>query len=410
MSRVSYHPIFTDNFKFNSYTINFLMPLSEENATCSALLSQVLKRGCQKYGEMDRIVSRLEELYGASITVSSDKIGNNLSFTVQGYCMDDGFAVENENILESVLDLIADILLNPVLENDAFRSDYFDQEKINQSDMIRGIINDKRVFSMMRCKEIMFADSVYRFSSNGTIECLDRITSHSLVDFYRNMLKSAKVIITYIGRQVPLEQLSQKYFADIMEGEYAELLPVDDYTVPTEIRSFSEAFEVAQGKLCMGFRLTKPVDYFAARLFNVIFGGSPTSKLFMNVRERLSLCYYCSSMIDPFVHSMFISSGIEFDKFFVAKEEIFNQLNDMKNGNISEEEFENGKLYLLDYIKGMKDSHSLLLSNAIQNHLLGFDYDVEEQLERVSSLQMEEIINVAKCIVPDTVYFLKGEE
>ncbi len=409
MSKVSYHPIFTDNFKFNSYTINFLMPLSEENATSAALLSQILKRGCQKYGEMDKIVARLEELYGASITVSSDKLGENLSFTLQGYCMDDRFAVENENILESVLDLMADILLHPLTENGVFRSDFFAQEKSNHADLIRGIINDKRTFSMMRCKEIMFGDSAYRFSSNGTLDYLEKITAALLFSFYQNMIQNCSVMVTYIGRRIDVEGLMKKHFAVLLNGESSSVVR-SDYAIPAEIRVIDESFDVAQGKLCMGLRLTESVDYFAARLFNVIFGGSPTSKLFMNVREKLSLCYYCSSMVDPYVHSVFISSGIEFEKYQVAKDEIMRQLDDMKNGNITDEEFENGKLYLLDYIKGMKDSHGLLLANKLQNHLLGFEYSIDEQLERVSALRPEEIVRVARCVVPDTVYFLKGVE
>lgn len=409
MSKVSYHSIFTDNFKFNSYTISFLMPLSEENATSAALLSQILKRGCQKYGEMDEIVARLEELYGASITVSSDKLGENLSFAVQGYCMDDRFAMEDENIFESVLELMAAILLDPMTENGAFRADFFEQEKGNHADLIRGLINDKRIFSMMRCKEIMFKDSPYRFSSNGTIEYLDKITSKTLFSFYQNILENVSVAVTYIGRPVDVEQLTKKYFSRILVGGSTSVVR-SEYEIPSKISLVEESYNVAQGKLCMGFRLSEPVDYFVARLFNVIFGGSPTSKLFMNVREKLSLCYYCSSSVDPYVHSMFISAGIEFKNYDIAKEEIMHQLDDIKHGNISVQEFENGKLYLLDYIKGMKDSHGLLLADTIQNHLLGFEYSIDEQLERVSLLRMEQIVHAAECMVPDTIYFLKGVE
>jgi len=336
-------------------------------------------------------------------------LGENLSFTIQGYCMDDRFAVDNENILESVLDLMADLLFHPMTENGMFRDDFFEQEKINHADLIRSIINDKRVFSMMRCKEIMFEKSAYRFSSNGTLEYLEQISNASLYEFYRNMLQKSCVMITYIGRKVDLEGLTRKYFPDILSS-CGSLAAPSQFVRPDRVREVCESYDVAQGKLCMGFRLTSAVDYFASRLFNVVFGGSPTSKLFMNVRERLSLCYYCSSIIDPYVNSMFISSGIEFENFEVAKGEIMHQLDDMKQGNITAEEFENGKLYLLDYIKGIKDSHGLMLANKLQNHLLGFEYTIDEQLQKVAELELQDIVRVAKCIEPDTVYFLKGIE
>ena len=385
------------------------MPLSEENATSAVLLSQILKRGCQKYGEMDEIVARLEELYGASITVSSDKLGENLSFSVQVYCMDDRFAVENEEIFESVLDIMSAILLDPLTENNVFRADFFSQEKKNHADLIRGMINDKRTFSMMRCKEIMFNDSSYRFTSNGTLEYLETITPKTLFSFYQNMIKNVSVAITYIGRPVDVEKLTKKYFSKILDGGITSVI-FSDYKIPSKISYVNESCNVTQGKLCMGFRFTEPVDYFAVRLFNVIFGGSPTSKLFMNVREKLSLCYYCSSSIDPYVHSMFISAGIEFKNYDIAKDEIMKQLDDIKSGNITTQEFENSKLYLLDYIKGIKDSHSLLLANTIQNHLLGFNCSIEEEIESVSSLRPEQIVHLAKYLVPDTIYFLKGVE
>jgi predicted Zn-dependent peptidase len=276
--------------------------------------------------------------------------------------------------------------------------------------MIRGIINDKRVFSMMRCKEIMFADSPYRFSSGGTLECLDRITRHTLFAFYQNMLQRSKVIITYIGRKVDLEQLTQKYFKEIFNGENLDLVFSDNYFTPAEVHSVAESYDVAQGKLCMGFRMTKPVDYFAARLFNVIFGGSPTSKLFMNVREKLSLCYYCSSMVDPYVHSMFISSGIEFENFGVAKDEILNQLEDMKKGNITEYEIETTKKTIENSLNSMNDEQSQVLDFNYTQILTGSNRTLEEIIENIKKVTIEDVTKIGSRIELDTIYFMTGNK
>lgn len=405
---IHYHPIFTNSFKFNSYTLNFLLPLSEENATCCALLAQILKRGCKKYGEMDRIAARLEELYGASVSISSDKIGENLSFTVQAYFIDDRFTLEGEKITEDVLDLTAELLLNPLTSDGGFKQDFFDQEKQNHFDFIAGLINDKRMYSMIRCKEIMFSDSVYRFTSAGSLECLEKLTNQKLFTFYQNMLKNSEVTVTYIGRELDLSALTEKYFP--VENNDLALKGSGKIVVPEQPNYISEAFDVAQGKLCLGYRFVKETEYYATRLFNVIFGGSPTSKLFNNVRERLSLCYYCSSTVDHCVHSMFISSGIEFKNYDVAKQEIFHQLEDMKIGNITEEEFENGKLYLIDVIKGMRDSHGALLADVLRGKLLGISDSIEQQIEKISKLNKQDIMAVAECAALDTVYFLKGHE
>ncbi len=406
--QITYHPLFTDNFKFNSYTLNFLMPLNERNATCCALLSQILKRGCEKYGEMDQITARLEELYGATVSISSDKLGDRLSFTVQTYFLDDRFAMEGEEICKGVMDLAGDLLRHPMTENGVFRSDFFEQEKRNHADQIAGLINDKRLYALIRCKEIMFEDSDYKFTSVGTLSCLEQLTPEKLYLFYQELLATAEVVVTYIGRKLDLAALTQTHFdlQDRPEQPCSDFLRI----TPAEPKYIAEEFDVAQGKLTMGFRLISATEYYATRLFNVIYGGSPTSKLFNNVRERLSLCYYCSSAIDFIVHSMFISSGIEFANYEIAKNEILAQLEDMKNGVISDEEFENGKLYLLDQIAGIRDSHSALLSETLRNHLLGIDDTVEEQLKRIAALTKDDVIAVAKAVALDTVYFLKGKE
>ncbi len=409
MNQISYRKFFTNNFKFNSFSISFTLPLNEMNATSCALLSLVLKRGCNKYGEMDTIVSVLEELYGASVSVTSDKVGENIVFSLQGNYMDDSFTVEGERVGEKVLDLMSSILLDPVLENGCFRNDFFEGEKSNLQDMIAGLFNDKRVFSIKRCKEIMFKDQPYSLSSYGTERCLSELTNADLYEFYKNMLSTCFCQVVYIGREAAVESLTDFYFGGVAKNA-ARNFVLPRLADAGEMKEIEEAYQVAQGKLCMGFRLDENVDWSAAQLFNTVYGGSPTSKLFMNVRERLSLCYYCSSSMDPFVNCMFISSGIEFENFAVARDEIYAQLEDMKNGNITDEEFKNGKAYLLDYFKGIGDSHGAMISEAIRGTLLGNEQDVADKIKKIEKMTIDDIVSVAKHLVPDTVYFLKGKE
>ena len=207
--------------------------------------------------------------------------------------------------------------------------------------------------------------------------------------------------------QIEVEKITERHFSDLLASRRNGFINPRLYD-GDELKDITESFDVAQGKLCMGFSFTKPVDYFVARLFNVIFGGSPTSKLFMNVREKMSLCYYCSSVFDPYVQCFFVSSGIESSNFELAKNEIIHQLNDMKSGLISKEEFENAKLYLLDFINGIKDSHSLLISDKLRNYLLGQDFSLEEQIEAIQSVSFEQIVEAANATSLETIYFLKG--
>ncbi len=406
---VIYNNIFTDDFKSNYFTLNFLMPLNEKTSTGCALLAQVLKRGCQKYGEMDQITASLEKLYGADIQISSDKVGENISFTAQASFLDNSFALNGEDICGQALDILAELLLRPFVEDDAFPSRYFLQEKQNLADYIKSQMNDKRVYSVLRCKEIMFSDRPYRFGSNGTLECLESMTAQSLYAFYRDMLAGSGIMVTYIGRKIDVEKTFEHFFGSISHDAQTSLCPVR-LADAGDVKSKTETFDVVQGKLCLGYRFADTVDLYAARLFNVIFGGSPTSKLFLNVREKLSLCYYCSSGYDPFVQSLFVSSGIEFKNVELAKEEIFRQLEDIQNGKMTHEEFENGKLYLLDYVKGIKDSPGQLVADAVRGHLLGVTDDIDLQIQKIEALSPDDIVAAASKVTLDTVYFLRGKE
>ncbi len=407
--KITYHPMFTDKFKFNFYALNFMMPLTEHNASCAALLAQILKRGCKKYGEMDRINAALEKLYGASVNISSDKIGTNLSFTLQIYYMDDRYALDGEQIRDAVFDIASEMLFSTQMDGEQFRADYFEQECQNQIDMINSSINDKRTFSMKRCREIMFADSVYRFSGDGSVNCLKSLTIDKLLDFYRMILSDASVMVTYIGTKMNVEGITEKFFAPIFGGGCLALNQ-EQVVATVQCKIVDEAYDVAQGKLCLGYRFCAPVNYYAAKLLNVVFGASPTSKLFNNVRERLSLCYYCSSGFDPFVHSIFVTSGIEFKNYEIAKAEIEHQLEEIQKGNISEEEFENSKAYLIDSLLGIGDSQSALWSDVVRNQLLGVEDDIDAQVCKFRHLRRQDIIVAAKSLRLDTVYFLKGKE
>ncbi len=407
--RVTFHEMFTGSFKSNYLIMNFLMPLSEENATNCALLAQVLKRGCEKYGEMHQIACRLEELYGASIAMSSDKIGENISFTLLASYLDDRFALEGEKIAEMTIDVLSNILLRPFTEGESFRASYFTQEQQNLADVIRSQINDKRLYAMLRCREISFAGRPYRFTSDGTLSCLKEITAASLYSFYKKMLANAKVLVTYTGRETDVQGTIRTCFPILFEGE-ANALAATKYDAVTAPKNEEEALDIVQGKLCLGFRFSNPPEYYAARLFNVIYGGSPVSKLFMNVREKLSLCYYCSSEIDPFVGALFVSSGIESGNFATAKDEIIKQLDDVKNGVITEEEFTNAKLYLLDYVKGLKDAPGPLMADATRQYLLNIDDGIDEQIQKIKALTVGDVTRAAGLLQLDTVYFLHEKE
>ena len=299
--------IFSNNFKTDCITVDLFMPLDIETASSIALLSAVLKRGHEKYGEMDKIGAFLEKNYGATMSVTTSKAGElqSLSFSIR--FLSDRFAIEKEPVAQNLVSLLYSCIFEPITENGGFKASFVEQEKQNLKDKIASIINDKRVYSLEKCKQAMFEHEKYGVYEYGDIKKIDEITPKGLYRFYQKLIGSAALFINYAG----FERDTSGLLKPLCEKFEAQSRPIAETSVINEVSHVKEVTEdmnVAQSKLNLGFRLGKAAqkDLFATKMFNVIFGSSPTSKLFMNVREKLSLCYYCSSICDTLKNLIFV--------------------------------------------------------------------------------------------------------
>ncbi len=405
------HDILCDNFKTACIAVDFLVPLNKTYASYISLLSAVLKRGNAKYGEMDKISEFLDENYGASFGISTSKKGDlqRLSFTC--VFIDDRYALEGESVSKNMVSLIESMLFEPLVENGAFKESFVEQEKRNLKDKIASLINEKRQYSLEKCKQTMFKDDVYGIYEQGDPAVIDTITAKSLYNYFLDILNNSSVYICYAGADTDTELL----FKPLLQRLDNAARPVFETKIDNNVCDVTyktEPMPVAQSKLNFGFRLGDAAtkDPFATRLFNVIYGASATSKLFNNVRERLSLCYYCASTIDFLKNAMFVYSGIETCNYQKAHDEILFQLEQMKSGNITEEEFDNAKAGLVDSYVQMGDSLSSLIENRIFMSLAGLELSRDEQIEQVKNVTLERVIAACQDISLDTVYLLKGTE
>lgn len=401
--------IFSDNFKTDYMSVELFMPLDKESASKIALLSSVLKRGNKIYGEMDKIGAFLEKNYGASMGITTSKAGElqSLSFSVR--FLSDRFAIEHESVSQNLVSLLSAAIFEPITENGGFKASFVEQEKQNLKDKISALINDKRIYSLEKCKQEMFKNERYGVYEQGDIEKIDEITPVSLYRFYENMLKNAALFISYAGAERDTSVLFWPIY-EKFEGNKRPIPETDVINTVSGVKEITEEMNVAQSKLNLGFRLGNAAqkDLFAAKMFNVMFGSSPTSKLFMNVREKLSLCYYCSSMCDSLKNIMFVYSGVETDNANKAKEEILTQLEHMKNGEFENEEFDNARAYLIDSFTQAGDSLSALSSMQTASYLAGHKMTSAQQIEEIKKVTPERVIAVARDIKLDTVYLLKG--
>ncbi len=408
-SGIVINDIISDNFKTVSLAVEFYMPLDKRTASYASLLSAVLRRGNARFGEMDKIGEFLDENYGASLGISASKKGDLQRFCVTAACIDDRFCLEGEPVLSNVMSLVESTLFEPMLEDGGFKACFVEQEKRNLKDYIAALINDKRLYSLERCKQTMFADDVYGVYEHGDAEEIDKITPVSLYEFMKNMLDNSMLFVSYAGASRDTSVL----FSDILQKLDKTTRPVFTTAIdntPRDINTVVEPMGVAQSKLNIGFRMGKAAmaDPFAARVFNAVYGGTATSKLFANVRERLSLCYYCASSVDYQKNVMFVYSGIETENYEKARDEILNQLELVKKGDFTDEELSGAVASLVDSYVQIGDSLGSLIAHRVSSDLLGISLSRAEQIERIKSVTRERVIAVAQDITADTVYLLKG--
>ena len=401
----------TDKFKTNYLSVNFITKLNKETAALNALIPMVLKRGTAKYPTMAVINEQLESLYGTGIYGRVYKRGENQIIGFTAHMLDNSYTIDDTDILAGTTDMLDQMIFHPKTENGAFIESYVEGEKSNLIDNINAVINNKTRYAVVRCQEEMCKDEVFGIAESGTVEDAQKITPQSLYAQYKKLLSESRIEIYYVG-QGDINALSDK-----MSELFADIKYVDPKLETVVIRSAGEVKEitedqpVTQGKLSIGFRtgsILNDGDYHKFVLFNEIFGGSPTSKLFMNVREKLSLCYYCHSMPEALKGVMVVASGIEVANKELAQSEILLQLDNIKNGIVTDEEFISAKNSIINGYRTINDSSGDLESWYMSRMLAGITSSPEEAIDLVNETTLEDVIKMANKITLDTIYFMNG--
>ena len=403
-----YNP--TKKFKTTTLGVYIHRPLSREECTLNSLLCMVMRRGCPGFEDSKTLSRYLDNLYGAGYATAIRKKADRqiLSFNFQ--FVNDKFLDDNINVLEGILD-IAD---RSILKQTDFNEEYVNQEKENLKKQLLSIINDKRSYATKRCTEIMCQGEAYGISKNGYMEDIDGIDKSKLLEHYKNVVLKSPVDI-FVNGDVDIDTVAEKLktmFADI-NVEYVMSVPADVKKEVDEVKKVTEEQQIVQGKLSIGFRTNvyaTDEDYPAMMMYNSILGCGIFSKLFNNVREKLSLCYYASSSVDYLKGIMFINSGIEVSNFQKAYDEILVQMEDIKNGEISDVEFSAALLGTVNSINSTSDNPFVLDDYYLGKIISGKIVTLDELAEGIKKVTKEDVIKVAQKIQLDTVYFLKGCE
>ena len=405
----------SDKFKTACMSVTLLTQLRRETAAMNAVIPFVLRRGTTRYGDMEQLSRRMDELYGAAVEPVVRRIGEIQCIGFYGSFPEPDYLPGGEALLGDTCALMAQLLLDPATRGGLLLPQYVDSEREKLLDIIRSRMNDKRSYALTRCIEEMCCYEDFAVSRFGSESEAENIHYKKLTRHYRELIQTCPVEIFYCGKTdfKAVSAAMRDAFSAMPRGEI-------DYDIGTDLRMnavedhvrfVEEEMDVTQGKLVLGFRLGECMeepDIPALYVFNAVYGSGATSKLFMNVREKMSLCYYASSAVYLHKGIMLVSSGIEFDKLDAARDEILAQLDSVRRGEITDDELRSAKKSVASDLRAVQDSIGELEGFYLSQALDGLDYGPAELAALAEDVTKEDVQAIAKSIECDLIYFLKG--
>ena len=398
-------------FKTSLLSAQFVTPLRQETASAWALLPAVLRRGTVTYPDLGALSAQLDRLYGASVEYTIRKKGENQCVGFVASFIDDSFAPEGEKLLEPSAELVGELICDPVTERGRFVSAYFESEKTNLIDAIRSQINDKRDYASARLLQEMCAGEPYGVGRLGDEKSAEKLQMKKLYAQYGELISTARLELIYIG-SADLDRVRQALasaFATLPRDGIRDIAAAAPHPARSEVRTVTEEMDVTQGKLGMGFTCGS-TDHSALLLGNTLFGGSSNSKLFLNVREKMSLCYYASSAYHRQKGLITVSSGIEFADYQRAYDEILRQLEAVQKGELEDWELDGARSTLLNAYASMGDSQGKLENFYLGQAATGQSESPEDLAAQLRDVTAERVFQAMETVKLDTVYFLKGKE
>ena len=404
----------TNKFKASVISFSMTLPLKRSSTAYGLLISHLLCRGSESYPSIALLNRRLDELYGSYVEIKSHHIGENLSLTISAETLDNKYIPDGTDVIGELISIIAELILSPAFLQPSFSAQVFEQEKRLIVDSINAEINNPRLYSAKKCLELMQEDIALP-TSDELKQIVSDIRYGDLCDYYRELISSAPLRVFCVSAE-NAENLKRRIEASF-EG-----YPCKSPSLPIPLRPLKRnlpehkkvSMPVSQGKLTLGFStdiIIRSDDdtYYTMIMLNEILGGSASSKLFLNVREKMGLCYYCSSSYSLYSGILLISSGFEMKNYEIAKEAILNQIEEIKNGNVSDFELESAQRSVTSGYRQLYDSPFELQSFFLNRALFNIADEIDDAERKLLAVKKDDIIALAKKIRLDASFFIEGD-
>ena len=399
-------------FKQGRITFQFVRPMDAREAAKNALLPDVMLRATLDHPDLRAINQHLDSLYGVGVGALVRRVGDYQTCGFGFSFLEDRFALAGESVLGGVLDFLEEVLTRPLLENGGFLREITEGEKRNLIAAIESELNNKAAYVMGRLLKSMCRADTFGLPRLGEKEDVAKIQPKELFEHYLRIRREAGIEAFYVGAG-DIQALAEKIRAMVEKWDRSYVnLPAQTGFTPVEGEHLTETMDIAQGKLSMGFITAitnRDPEFPAMQVLNTIFGAGMTSKLFQNVREKMSLCYSVGSSYFGSKGIMVVSAGIDFDKEEATRQEVLRQLQLCKDGEISEAELTAAKAAICSGLRSTHDTPGAIEGYYATAALSGMGLTPEMYMEAVENLTVEQVVAAANTVTYHASHFLKGE-
>lgn len=409
------HFIETDLFKTNLICVILTTKLERDTVTKNALIPFLLRRGTNNLKTQTEINKKLEEMYGATYDCGIDKIGDNQALKFFVETINDKYTLSKENLLEESLDVLFDIIFNPLMKDGKFNEEYLKIEKENLKKVIESKIDNKAVYALNRCIENMYDNKGFGIYKYGYLEDVDNIDNSSISDSYKNLINNSKIDIYISGN------FDENKIKSFIENKLSNIKPrkediiTNNFSTESKqkvenVKEIQEEMNITQGKLVIGLDVLNSGKDIqdAVNVYNAILGGSANSFLFQNVREKAGLAYTARSTYNKMKSNIFINCGIEIPNYEKAVNIIKEQLNNMKDGKFSDDDLENAKRFIIAGIKTIEAEQDTEIVFYIGQEIAKQKIEIKDYISNIEKITREDVIEAAQNIQINTIFFLRG--
>lgn len=410
------YKINSEKFKSIYFSINFTMPVNKRQISENALLSAVLGKSNKKFKTQKEIQMYLYSLYGANFDIGIEKFGDLYNIEFRGECINKKYLPNNTDVVNEVLEFLYDAIYNPNVLNGAFDEEVVEREKDFILNKIREVKDDKLRYGIRKMEELMCKDEPFSTYVYGDEEDIYKITSSDLYKRYNEVISNSCITFIISGNLLGYEDIEEKV-NNIFNNKLVSKLNYKDLIYNQKLNHNQEVVEesqqTTQSVLSYGLRInnSNSDDFYKLSVYNALLGGTPSSKLFQNFREKESLAYTVRSRYYRFKNIIIIYAGIQKENYEKAKLVLENEINKIKDGEISDEEFEASKKSIISDLKEWNDS-KIALSKMFISNLFSLKNDsltLEQMVDKFEKVTKQDIIDIASKITIEKIYFLGGE-